>query len=70
MAPPTDLDGSSPAELKTLVVALLTKVAELERVISGLRNENARLKGLSRRPVLKPSGMEAASTSKPPRGSG
>ncbi len=42
----------------------------MERTISGLRDETARLKGLSRRPVLRPSGMEAASTSKPPRGHG
>jgi hypothetical protein len=70
MAPPADLDGSSPAELKALVIALLAKVTELERTVSALRDENARLKGLSRRPVLKPSGMEAGGASKPPRGRG
>ena len=70
MAPPADLDGSSPAELKALVIALLAKVAELERTVSGLRDENARLKGVSRRPVLKPSGMEAGGASKPARGRG
>ena len=70
MAPPADLDGLSPAELKALVIALLSKVAALERTIAGLRDENARLKGLSRRPTLKPSGMEVGSTPKPPRGRG
>jgi hypothetical protein len=70
MSPPADLDGLSPAELKALVIALLSKVTELERTVSALRDENARLKGLSRRPTLKPSGMEAGSTSKPPRGRG
>ena len=70
MSPSAELDGLSPAELKALVIALLSKVAELERVVSGLRDENARLKGLSRRPALKPSGMEAGSTAKPQRGRG
>jgi hypothetical protein len=42
----------------------------LERTISALRDENARLQGLSRWPVLKPNGMEPGITSKPPRGRG
>ena len=67
MPPPADLDGLSPAELKALVIALLSKVAELEPAVTGLRDENARLKGLSQRPTLKANGMEAGSTSKPPR---
>ena len=70
MVPPADPDGLSPAELKALVIALLSKVAELELTVSALRDENARLKGLSRRPAFKPSGMEAGGTPKPPRGRG
>jgi hypothetical protein len=70
MSPPAELDGLSAVELKALVIALLSKVAELERTISALRDENARLKGLSRRPALKPSGMEAGSMAKPQRGRG
>lgn len=70
MSPPADLDGLSPAELKALVIALLSKVADLERTVLGLRDENARLKGLSPRPTLKPSGMEAGSPAKPPHGRG
>src|ERR1039457_7269803 len=67
MAPPAELDVLSPAELKALVIALLSKVAELERMVSGLRDENARLQGLSPRTVATASGREAGSTLKPPR---
>ena len=61
-----DIDGLSLAALKALVVQLLSKVAEQERLIAELRDENARLKGLNGRPRIKPSGMEPASEPKPP----
>ena len=44
---PADIDGLSLEALKVLVVQLLTKVADQERAIAELREENARLKGLS-----------------------
>jgi hypothetical protein len=52
--------------LKALVVQLLSKVAEQDRLITELRQENARLKGLNGRPRIKPSGMEPAGEPKPP----
>ena len=63
---PTDIDGLSFEALKALVVQLLSKVAEQERLIAELREENARLKGLNGRPRIKPSGMEDASERKLP----
>ena len=58
MAAPADIEGLSLAALKALVVHLLSKVAEQDRLIADLRQENARLKGLNGRPRIKPSGME------------
>jgi hypothetical protein len=64
VAPP-DIDGLPPTELKQLVVRLLEENAEQRRVIAGLRDEVARLKGLNGRPPIKPSGMENATSPKP-----
>lgn len=63
---PADIDDLSHEALKALVVQLLSKVAEQERLIAELREENARLKGLNGRPRIKPSGMEDASLPKRP----
>ncbi|MFI4959584.1 MAG: hypothetical protein ACHP7C_10570 [Lysobacterales bacterium] len=64
MTAPADIDDLSLEALKALVVQLLSKVAEQERLIAELREENARLKGLNGRPRIKPSGMEDASLPK------
>jgi hypothetical protein len=61
MAPPFDLDGLSPAELKAWIGDLLEKIAGLEQKLREQREEIARLKGLKGRPQIKPSkpsGME------------
>ena len=76
MAPPSDLDILTHADLKGLVLKLLEQIAELQRTMGLQRDEIARLKGGPPRPNLKPSGMEQATEAKPagsnprrPRGS-
>jgi hypothetical protein len=64
---PSDVSSLSNEELRQLVVRLLGKVAELERIVAEQRDEIARLKGLSKRPAIKPSGMEEATRPKAKR---
>jgi hypothetical protein len=63
---PADIDGLSLEALKALVMQLLSKSADQDRLIAELREENARLKGLNGRPRIKPSGMENPSELKRP----
>src|SRR3954462_6434531 len=57
---PPDLDALSPDGLKRLVVQLLARMAALEEENRQLRDENARLKDLPKRPKLAPGGMGRA----------
>ena len=62
MSPPRpDLDALSHDGLKRLVAQLLARMAALEEVNRQLRDENARLKALPKRPKLAPGGMDQAS---------
>ena len=70
MVPPADLDGLSPAELKSLVIRQFEVIAELQRTVATLRDEIARLKGGPGRPNIKPSGMEKATEPKPEKPGG
>ena len=64
-APPPDLDALSLDDLKKLVAQLLTRLAALEEENRQLREENARLKALPKRPKLAPGGMDKATEPDP-----
>jgi hypothetical protein len=70
MVLPADVEALSGAELKALVIALVTRVTELEHTVAAQRNEIARLKGLQGRPQIKPSGLDQATAPKEARRSG
>ena len=55
---PLDLEALSLDDLKRLVVELLLRVAAQEDEIRALREENAHLKSLPKRPKLAPGGMD------------
>jgi hypothetical protein len=55
---PPDIEALSLDDLKRLVLRLLEERAALKSEIAGLREDNARLKGLKGRPKIKPSGMD------------
>jgi Transposase IS66 family len=57
-SPPPDLDALSYDGLKRLVIQLLARVVALEEEDRQLREENARLKDLPKRPKLAPGGMD------------
>ena len=61
---PEAIEGLAIGELRSLVESLLAEVARLRAENAALREEVARLQGLSPRPKLKPSGMEKARASR------
>ena len=63
--PPFEPDALNPAQLKELVVQLLSEVAALKQTVAAQREEIARLKGLKGPPSIKPSGMEQATARSP-----
>jgi hypothetical protein len=63
----SDLDTLPLDQLKRLVAQLLARVSALEEEIRQLREENARLKALPKRPKLAPGSLDQARTSRPRR---
>jgi hypothetical protein len=63
-----NLDDLSSAELKALVLELLTEVVALKEVVRQLRAEIARLIGLQGPPTMKPSVIKKASDPRPAGG--
>ena len=59
-----EMSGLSHGELQELVVKLLGKVTELERIVAEQRKEIARLKGLKGSKNIKQSGMEKGTAPK------
>src|SRR5438309_5451222 len=59
------LSGLPRGELEALVERLRAENAALRRAVAELRAEVATLKGVKRRPKLKPSGMEQATEPEP-----
>lgn len=65
MTQPVELSKLSIAEKDALILDLMAQVATLHRLVADLREEVARLKGLNKRPPIKPSGMEEGTPPKP-----
>jgi hypothetical protein len=71
MGAPQDIDELTKSELRAAVLALLSKVKELEQLVKAQGDEIARLKDLNQRPKIKPdkpSGMEKETSAKSKRG--
>src|SRR4051794_17988047 len=60
MPPPPSVSALSRPAREARLVELLGKVAALEKTVAEQREEIARLKGLTSRPAIKPSGMDQA----------